>query len=697
MVNDSGIRKKILIVDDFEVNRKMLVNMLRDEYEIFEARNGIDALSVIGDNVNALSLVLLDTVMPGLDGIGVLRQMKRNGWINKIPVIMISAQNELTYAEQAFSLGASEFVRSPFNTFLVRRRVANTLLLHKKPGKYVEVDTEKFNKTEKPSCIMSEAYRHIVEFRHSESAGHVRHVRILTKIFLNCLSQGDYPYHFDSLDIFVISLASSLHDIGKIAIQDEILSKADALTDEEYAIIKTHPEIGEKMLNDLNAGSESLFVKYARQICRWHHERYDGGGYPDGLKGDDIPIAAQVVALADVYDALISDRAYKKPITHSEAVSMIIDGRCGAFNPLLIKCLSEVQDQIENLLKNEENDVYKEILDSQYGIEKILGSSDVSGTETRFNNKSGPWSKNDYFASLTNEIQFDYKFSTSSLRLSHFGAQILGVDETVANPFENDKIRIMLGVDNIRGIGAEIANTTSSQPEAIYICEVNIGGEKRWTRIYLRSIWSEDDPQEITGIIGKTVDIHDAMMKVENLRKMASSDSMTGLLNHDGAKRLIVESLENHPEKNYAMFIFDLDDFKAFNDNYGHRFGDEVLIHIAQRLRKVMRNIDICARIGGDEFLAFFEYSGDIEPIIERIFSKLNLMEYNNSKILLSMGVTVTKTTGRNYDDLLVCADKALYTVKRSGSGRYCFYDKSMKEIFSAFSPIDDEDSDDVL
>ena len=309
-------KQKILIVDDSEMNRSILADMLGDEYEILEAENGNEGVAMLQKHSGEISLVLLDIVMPELDGFGVLDMMNKNRWIEDVPVIMISAESGSAHVERAFDRGVTDFISRPFDALIVHRRVVNTILLYAKQKKLVSLVADQIYEKEHRSSLMIDILSHIVEFRNGESGMHVRHVHTLTETMLTALIQKTDKYRLNQTDISIISTASALHDIGKIAIPEEILNKPGRFTDEEFAIMKTHSMEGAKMLEALPFYQNEPLVKAAYQICRCHHERIDARGYPDGLKGDEIPITAQMVALAYLNDARTSERVYKPEFSH---------------------------------------------------------------------------------------------------------------------------------------------------------------------------------------------------------------------------------------------------------------------------------------------------------------------------------------------------------------------------------------------
>lgn len=344
-------KQKILIVDDSEMNRALLIDILENQYDVVEAENGVQAVNILAERRTEFCLILLDIMMPEMDGFGVLTYINKQHWNEKIAVIMISADDSPANMKRAYDLGAFDYISRPFDATIVRRRIENTMFLYARQRDLEKTIEEQFYEQEKNNKLMILILSHIVEFRNGESGTHVLRVNMITEYLLKQLLQHTDRYPMSKSDIALICTASSLHDIGKISISGDILNKPGRLTPEEFEIIKTHSAIGAKMLLDLPVEQfDSPFVKVAFEICRWHHERYDGKGYPDGLKGEEIPIAAQVVALADVYDALTSERCYKKAYSHEEALEMILEGKCGVFNPLLLQCLKEISDILEDLL-----------------------------------------------------------------------------------------------------------------------------------------------------------------------------------------------------------------------------------------------------------------------------------------------------------------------------------------------------------
>lgn len=345
------LKQQILIVDDSEINREILKEILKKDYRILEAANGEECLEQLERYGTGISLVLLDIVMPEMDGFEVLAAMNQNHWIEDIPVIMISSEDSDSYIRRAYEMGVSDYISRPFDAKIVYQRVLNMIKLYAKQRRLIRLVTRQIYEKERNNRMLIGILSQIVEFRNGESGLHVIHINLITQLLLEQLVKKTGKYQLSWEDRLLIATASALHDIGKIGIDEKILNKPGKLTKEEFEIMKTHTLIGAQMLDNLDMYRNEKLLKLAYEICRWHHERYDGKGYPDGLVGEEIPISAQVVSLADVYDALVSERVYKKAFSHEKALEMIQNGECGTFNPLLLQCMTEAQDKLKTMME----------------------------------------------------------------------------------------------------------------------------------------------------------------------------------------------------------------------------------------------------------------------------------------------------------------------------------------------------------
>lgn len=499
----SNTRQKILIVDDSEMNRAILSDMLGDDFDIMEVSDGVEALLAIKEYGLEISLILLDIIMPNMDGFEVLAEMNRQKWIEDIPVIIISSENNASCIERGYDLGATDYISRPFDANIVKKRALNTLMLYAKQKKLVELVADQIYEKEKNNNLMISILSHIVEFRNGESGLHVLHINTITDILLNRLMQKTDKYQLSREEISLIVVASSLHDIGKIAIDEKILNKPGRLTDEEFAIMKTHSSVGAQMLDSITYYQDERLLQISRDICRWHHERYDGRGYPDGLKGEEIPISAQVVSIADVYDALTSERVYKKAFSHEKAMEMIINGECGAFNPILIECLKDEAATIQRELKVNSTSE-KTRSDILAMTEEMLQHNELSASERTLNLLERERSRHAFFISKSNEIFFDYTIQPSLLKLSPYGSEKLGLEESIQNPFENEQCLKVFGEDFKEIVNDAISRSANENPVASKPTKVIIDGQAISCKLIISVNWSKDnEPIDLFGKVSK--------------------------------------------------------------------------------------------------------------------------------------------------------------------------------------------------
>lgn len=497
-------KQKILIVDDSEINRAMLKEILGEGYEYLEAENGLRAIEILRRRTD-IALVLLDLIMPEMDGFDVLRVMQCYAWQEEIPVIVISAAEDTRSVERAYDMGVADYIHRPFERVMVLRRVKNALMLYAKQKRLTRLVTDQVYEKEHNGVLMISILSHVVEFRNSESGQHVLHIRTLTGLLLHQLVQKTDRYQLDESDISLISTASALHDIGKIMIPEEILNKPGRLTEEEYATIKTHTTEGARILKGLAIGQDEPLVKVAHAICRWHHERWDGGGYPDRLKGDEIPIAAQVVALADVYDALTSERCYKQAYSHEKAVDMILHGECGSFNPLLMECLKESSELLRTELQRSEYDrgfrhetrrlseeiLHREALPREDRAQRLL---DLERERTAF------------YAEQRGGIQFDYDILSGSVTVVNRYED--PVNRTQKLDFDKGMGLTFLSGKDRRKLLDAIADATPEEPDAAFPVLIAVDQEYRLHRLVMHTMWSRAGVRHCVSVVGQITDDH---------------------------------------------------------------------------------------------------------------------------------------------------------------------------------------------
>lgn len=672
-------KKKILIVDDSEMNRALLEDMLMGDYDILEAENGLVASQILQDNEMDICLMLLDIVMPVMDGFGLLELMNKKGWIKNIPVIMISAETASTYMDRAYSLGAVDYVSRPFDERTVRHRVdSNVILAEKQRDLSTRLAAQIYAK-EKDNRLMIEILSHIVEFRNGESGLHVLHVHTITEFLLSQLAKRTHKYNLTHKLISLISNASALHDVGKIVIPSEILNKPGKFTAEEYEIMKSHTVEGENMLKNIPFRNDEPLIKVSCEICRWHHERYDGGGYPDGLKGEEIPISAQVVALADVYDALTSQRVYKPAFSHQKAIEMITGGECGAFNPLLLDVLRECDGELYIKLQ-ETSGGDTSVSDIDNSLAHTLKSEGTEASDRTVRLLEHERNKFKILSGLSREIIFEYNEEPEMITLSEWGADYLGMPVKIFNLEESSLATKVFEKKDFLSLIEKLKNSSPDNSSIIEKYRLDIKGINTWCKVYAQTIWSDNEPPEFEGAIGKIVDVNDEINEIKSLEHEVEKDYGTGLLNRKAAIERISLQLNNIGDKKFALVFFDLDNLKEANDNRGHLFGDELLKHVAEAAKVNTRAEDVVARIGGDEFIIFMEYTHSPEEQIKRIFSCIT-QNFGDFLVSVSMGVACAEGETTDYSTLFKKAEKAAYSVKKDKKNAYRFYDSSMENI----------------
>lgn len=344
-------RNTLLIVDDIDLNRAMLRFIFEEQFEVLEARNGDAAIQLLEEKGDQIVLMFLDVIMPGKSGLDVLEFMVEKNYMENIPVIIITGEASADTELKAYEYGVSDIVYKPFTPKVVMRRTMNIIELfsqrmdiEKKLEKRTRQLRESREKLKKNNDFLINALSSVVEFRSLESGEHIQRVKYYTSVLLRYLVEFYPEYKLTEEDVELIVSASALHDLGKIAIPDSILLKPGRLTREEFEEMKKHTVYGCDLLEKFKQ-EEDDFYRYCYDICRYHHERHDGKGYPDGLAGDEIPICAQVVSIADVYDALVSQRVYKAPYEVNEAARMILDGECGVFSPKILDCFQLAKEE----------------------------------------------------------------------------------------------------------------------------------------------------------------------------------------------------------------------------------------------------------------------------------------------------------------------------------------------------------------
>ena len=512
-------KQKILIADDSEMNRELLAAILEEEYDIIQANDGVQAVDCLQRHAEEISLLLLDIVMPHMDGFEVLSYMNKEHWIDSIPVVIISSENSPIYIKRGYDLGATDFIEKPFDANMVLRRSANAILLGAKQRRMTSIVSNQIYEREKSSKLMINILSHIVEFRNGESGLHVLHIQTITEMLLRQLVQKENNrYALSKEQIRMITTASALHDIGKISIPDEILNKPGRLTAEEFAVIKGHSMAGANMLSELPLDQkEEPLVKTAYEICRWHHERYDGGGYPDGLKGEEIPVSAQVVALADVYDALTSERCYKDAYSHEKAIEMILAGQCGAFNPLMLECLLDISSSLKKKMGYKSKERYEQTDLSD--IASRFHDFEMDSSEKIVQQLEFERMRYNFLAEGSRNIVFTYTISPPLLTFNQAGCKRSGITEPSFSPLQSGVLKDLVEEQSLKRLIRKITQATRETPDVVSNLLLTDGKNPCHYRCQCRVIWTDGAEKGYTGIVGKLTDITDDYMVMENVRE----------------------------------------------------------------------------------------------------------------------------------------------------------------------------------
>ena len=512
-------KQKILIADDSEMNRELLAAILEEEYDIIQANDGVQAVDCLQRHAEEISLLLLDIVMPHMDGFEVLSYMNKEHWIDSIPVVIISSENSPIYIKRGYDLGATDFIEKPFDANMVLRRSANAILLGAKQRRMTSIVSNQIYEREKSSKLMINILSHIVEFRNGESGLHVLHIQTITEMLLRQLVQKENNrYALSKEQIRMITTASALHDIGKISIPDEILNKPGRLTAEEFAVIKGHSMAGANMLSELPLDQkEEPLVKTAYEICRWHHERYDGGGYPDGLKGEEIPVSAQVVALADVYDALTSDRCYKDAYSHEKAIEMILAGQCGAFNPLMLECLLDISSSLKKKMGYKSKERYEQTDLSD--IASRFHDFEMDSSEKIVQQLEFERMRYNFLAEGSRNIVFTYTISPPLLTFNQAGCKRSGITEPSFSPLQSGVLKDLVEEQSLKRLIRKITQATRETPDVTSNLFLTDGKNPCHYRCKCRVIWTDGAEKGYTGVVGKLTDITDDYMVMENVRE----------------------------------------------------------------------------------------------------------------------------------------------------------------------------------
>lgn len=671
----------LLIVDDIAHNRAILREIFRDQFAALEAENAPDALKLIEKNRAHIALILIALDLPGVDGFQLLREMHAHGFLPGMPVLMIASGISPEKAAAAIRLGVSDFVEQPFNAEIVRRRAQRLVDSERHRASVEDLVESRTQEIRRANRYAIEALSTIVEFRSGETAQHTRRISMVTRLLCQALAQHYMEFGLTETVIDDIVCASALHDVGMIAVPESILSKPGRLSNEEFEIMKRHTIYGEQVIERISATGGERFFAYCRDICLCHHERWDGNGYPRGIAGDAIPLWAQIVALADVYEALTSERVYKPPFTHDQALEMIRDGDCGAFNPILLSTLDLIKDRVRSAITELAYDGDFMPGEPSYDSLEHLPSRTLKLLEhEREQYKT--------YASLSGEVLIDYDRENDTLSFSGRFSDHFDGETTIRNAMSSGgALNRYLYPGDRETLDAAITNASRANPTLkMDVRLLTKRGWYEWYEAVIRTLWTGEGDGTFVRALGKLTNIDQAVRETCRLREQATRDILTGLLNRVETERCIKQRLLESEDVGSALLYIDIDDFKEFNDTRGHGFGDDILRKMGQVIRANIRETDIAGRIGGDEFIVYLDRVRSEEAIIgnvERLISVIRQgfsIRSENAPVSVSVGIARFPLDGSRYEALLEKADQAMYAAKYGGKGSYAFFSPSLTE-----------------
>ncbi len=682
----------ILIADDAEINRSVLQDLFRQEYEIKEAENGQQAIEMIAEKHDQIAAILLDLVMPVVDGRSVLRYLAMNQY-TEIPVFLITTDAYWEIPLDEFQNIIVDVIQKPIvEPYVVRKRVKNGIELYQNRKESVQIIENRMGNYLKQletraqtGEMMIDILSSAVEFRNGESRQHTERIRSITQLLLEDLAALGGSYALSREDIEVAAFASALHDIGKINVPESILEKPGPLSSREYEEVKRHTIYGHEFFATLDCQPYGLFRDCA-EICRFHHERWDGNGYPDGLKGDQIPLSAQVVAIADVYDSLIRKRVYQEPVSREKAVEMIKNGECGVMNPVVLNSFLKLEETIYQRFYLHDDAVWKQEM-----IEGLLLSNRTALYQQNLSDRTlglleRERQRYNQLSKMSGEILFTYEVATDTIEFTEKFHEIFGYATRFLNASEKLQNSRLISPSDYRKLVRAIERLTPKKPT----CRMDIqlvlaNGNPMWFEVYIQAQWDEDNGCQFTGCFGKLTSIHQFKQESMHWKEKATHDYLTGLCNRQGFEMAINLLLVAERQVPFSLLFIDVDNFKQVNDTMGHLAGDELLKSVGEVLCTMLRSTDLVARIGGDEFAILLKgvcsrefLKKKAESICHAFQEKINA-EYPCG-ISSSIGIAIYPDDGQTNLELLRKADMALYEVKEHGKNGYAFYTPQMEQ-----------------
>ncbi len=691
-------KPKILIVDEYEINRAILSELFCREFDILEADSCEKALQLITQP--GLCLIFLDAQIADMGAQFFLHKARELGISDKTPILLL-VSSSMDEKVQSLLGDVFDVIYKPFHPGIIRRRVSRILeavQLEGDTGQLVQARLSQLlqwrKKRELSDYMIIDALSTVLEFRTLDSGGHVQRIRLLTRQLLQEVSRRYRQYQLTDEIIEEIGLAAMMHDVGKIAVPDNILEKPGPLSEQEYEQARQHTTYGTHLLKSIGYFDDQPASSYYYDVCRWHHERWNGSGYPDGLAGNEIPIWAQAVGLADCYDTLVNRRVYKPAYDHKEAVRMILNGDCGSFNPQLLDIFRDIEQQF-----------YEVILQSG-----LLPEKEKPCENSNCSCSAGPYLQNPIvyertitervnrllhqeqlkyqkLADLSQEITFIWDRESNLLRFSSEFSRVFGEDSVFKNAASLLDQSNSLLPDKDRQL---LKNRLKSLPPRtdhiqIQLQLIHSDGKPRWYEVYIRFFWDETGYSQsfCTSFIGKLTCIDERKQQTLQWKQEATYDYLTGLYRRSSLELALQQLTES--KEQFAVMYMDVDHFKQINDQRGHLFGDKFLKSFADALRSNLRSTDLTARVGGDEFVAVLKALPDASIALKKAhqlsvaFRQIPDIDGTTGVFSGSIGIAIYPEDGQTPEQLLMRADRALYWCKNDPEIDYARYTPDME------------------
>lgn len=718
----SGKMKKILVADNVEMNKSILRELFGSQYDMIETDSSEIAFRLLIQYKHDISIILINETIAQNFTQSMIKTLKDLNIFENIPLIIILNKDYLKTKGLNINFPCSDVISSPVNPYIIKKRVANLIDLYSHKNdleKRVQEQTAKIiaqndmlkiqqKKINTINNDMLDTLSTVIEYRDVESGRHIHRIKEFTRVLLRVLAKNYPKYNLIEEKINLIASASSIHDIGKIAIPDAILLSPRRLTYDEFKIMKFHTIKGCEILNQLDSVERNEYFKYCYEICRYHHEKWDGLGYPDGLVGDEIPISAQVVSVADCYDALTSERPYKAAFTHEQAVEMIRTGACGAFSEEMMDCFSRVLPQFKKLaqeykdcahtdkdisfderkkyIKNNNEDHSKDIylkMDRDDLISTIEHQKNIMN-ETHKRDSEILYRISDFVfeCDLKHDTFHDCKDIISKLygyTPKNYGEAVMMFAENCAEDEKSKFIRTFR-IENIR------KEALNGKKRVALECYIKVS-KKGYSLVKCVVIPFLED-----GILRKifcsAVIVHNKTMYSNMSSITKRLDPVTGLLNFESMKNEVDDYISHSGKNGYHILVnIDIDDFKNINRQTSYRFGNDILCDIANELKDCSSQNSIIGRAEDDNFLVFIKdcpNSSESLNIVERIFRCLHKTytfdDKTSRNVSVSMGISSYPQDGDNFEALFSNVLKAADIAKLNGKDMYLFYNNNMKE-----------------